>query len=115
MNIAAISKRMLRIHSVINKTYSLVKLCDSKQILDVGEEIYSNNKPRYKRLWKFVVLYGISRQPIVGTCHPAPTLFSIFLLCTLLAEHTQTCCSEREEARREKGGRGEERRGADTQ
>lgn len=105
---------MLGIHGAINKTYSLVKLLDSKQIRDVGEEIYSDNKPRYKRLWKFVVLYGISRQPIVGTCHPAPTLLSIFLLCTLLAKHTQTYCSEREEERREKG-RGEERRGADTQ
>lgn len=72
--------------------------------------MYSNNKPRYKRLWKFLVLYGISRQPIVGARHPAPTLLSIFLLCTLLAEHTQTCCSEREEERREKKG-GERRRG----
>lgn len=84
-------------------------LGDSKQILGVGEEIYSNNKPRYKRLWKFVVLYGISRQPIVGTCHPAPTLLSIFLLCTLLAEHTQTHCSEREEEEK-KGERGGEKR-----
>lgn len=25
-------------------------LCDSKQNIGVGEEIYSNNKPRYKRL-----------------------------------------------------------------
>lgn len=89
-------------------------LGDSKQILGVGEEIYSNNKPRYKRLWKFAVLYGISRQPIVGACHPAPTRLSIFLLCTLLAELTQTHCSERQEERRRKG-RGEERRGADTQ
>lgn len=89
-------------------------LGDSKQILGVFEEIYSNNKQRYKRLWKFLVLYGISRKPIVGTCHPAPTLLSIFLLCTLLAEHTQTYCSEREEERRKKEGRKEERRGADT-
>lgn len=90
-------------------------LGDSKQILGAGEEIYSNSKPWYKRLWKFLVHYGISRQPIVGTCNPAPTLLSIFLLCTLLAEHTQTHCSEREEERREKKGREEERRGADTQ
>lgn len=66
--------------------------------------------PRYKRLWKFVVLHGISRQPIVGTCHPAPTLLSIFLLCMLLAEHTQTYCSEREEERRRKGEWGGEKR-----
>lgn len=91
---------MLSIHSAINKTYSLSLCC--KQILVVGEEIYSNNKARYKRHWKFLVLYGISRQPIVGTCHPAPTLLSIFLLCTLLAEHTQTYCSEQEEERRGK-------------
>lgn len=84
-------------------------LGDCKQILGAGEEIYSNNKLRYKRLWKFLVHYGISRQPIVGTCNPAPTLLSIFLLCTLLAEHTQTHCSEREEERRKK--RGERRRG----
>lgn len=87
-------------------------LGDNKQIHGVGEEIYSNNKPRYKRLWKFLVLYGISRQPIVGACHPAPTLLSIFLLCTLFTEHTQTYCSEREEERRKKkkGERGGEER-----
>lgn len=85
-------------------------LGDCKQILGAGEEIYSNNKLRYKRLWKFLVHYGISRQPIVGTCNPAPTLLSIFLLCTLLAEHTQTHCSEREEERRKKGERGGEER-----
>lgn len=80
-------------------------LLDSKHILGVGEAIYSNNKPRDKRLWKFIVLYGISRQPIVGTCYPAPTLLSIFLLCMLLAERTQTYCSEWEKKRRKRAER----------
>lgn len=84
-------------------------LGDGKQILGAGAETYTNTKPRYKRLWKFLVLYGISRQPFVGTCHPAPTLLPIFLLCTLLAEHTQTYCSEREEERRKKERGAEER------
>ena len=84
-------------------------LGDSKQILGVGEDIQPNNQLRFKRLWKFAVLYGITRQPIVGARHPAPTLLSIFLLCMLLTERTQKYCGEGE------GKKGEARRGADTQ
>lgn len=105
VNIAETFKGMLTIYSAINKTYyQSLSLCCliANKFFGVGEAIYSNNKLRDKCLWKFIVLYGISRQPIVGNFYPAPTLLSIFLLCMLLAEPTQTYCSERE--KKEKKG-----------
>lgn len=115
MNIAAISDGMLSIHRTINTTECIVIMGDSKQILGVGEEINSNNKQRHKSFWICVELYGISRQPIVGTCHPAPTRLSVFLRRTVLAERTQTHCGERAEEGERGEGRREKRRGADTQ
>lgn len=105
MNITAISDEMLGFHSTINKTECIVIMCDSKQILRVGEEINSNNKQRYKSFCKFVVLYGISSQPFVGTCHPAPTRSSILLLCTLLHRvHTDILQRATEEKKEARGG-----------
>lgn len=83
----------------------MVMLCDSKYILGVGEEIHSNDKQR----WKFLVLHGISRQPIVGACHPAPTLISIFHSRRAHTDMLQRAGGKRGEKRGEEG-----RRGADT-